>query len=65
MASSTANRLLWAEPLARPRLPADTMNFLKENWAWIVVPILLFVAAVVALIVLGDSDPLGNHEYNL
>lgn len=41
------------------------MKFLKENWVWIVVPILLFVAAVVALIVLGDSDPLGNHEYNL
>ncbi|MFT6111103.1 MAG: ABC-type dipeptide/oligopeptide/nickel transport system permease subunit [Planctomycetota bacterium] len=41
------------------------MKFLKENWVWIVVPILLFVAAVVALIVLGDSDPLGNHGYNL
>ena len=41
------------------------MDFLKENWAWILVPILLFLTAVVVLIVLGDSDPLGAHEYSL
>lgn len=40
------------------------MNFLKENWAWIVVPILLFAAVVVAIIVMG-SDPLQDHGYNL
>ena len=41
------------------------MTFLKENWLWIFLPVLLFVAAAVALIVLGDSESLGNPEYNL
>ena len=41
------------------------MDFLKENWAWILVPVLLFIAAIVALFVLGDADPAGSHEYNL
>ncbi len=40
------------------------MNFLKENWAWIVVPILLFAAVVIAIMVMG-SDPLDQHQYNL
>lgn len=40
------------------------MNFLKENWAWIVVPILLFAAIVIATVLMG-SDPLDAHGYNL
>ncbi len=41
------------------------MDFLKENWAWILIPVLLFVAAVVVLIVLGDAEPAIKNEYNL
>ena len=40
------------------------MKFLKENWAWIVVPILLFAAAVIAIVVLG-KDPSDTHVYPL
>lgn len=40
------------------------MKFLKENWAWIVVPIVVFAAVVVALVVLG-KDPSDAHVYNL
>jgi hypothetical protein len=35
------------------------MGFLRDNWAWIVVPILLVLAAVVALVLLsagGEGD---------
>ena len=38
------------------------MKFLKENWAWIVVPILIFAAAVVAIIMLS-SGPMDQHVY--
>jgi len=40
------------------------MRFLRENWAWIVVPIVLFTAVVVALVVMG-GDPLDQHGYDL
>ncbi|MEZ6013836.1 MAG: hypothetical protein R3F49_01870 [Planctomycetota bacterium] len=40
------------------------MKFLKENWAWIVVPILVFAAVVIVIVMLG-SDPLDQYGYNL
>ena len=39
------------------------MKFLKENWPWIVVPLVLFGAAV--FFVISGSDPLtGNNSYS-
>jgi hypothetical protein len=51
---------------ARPVVPAATsrMKFLKENWAWIVVPILLF-AAVVAVFVNSQSAAEDQNIYDV
>lgn len=49
---------------AVPRRPC-AMQFLKENWPWIVFPIVLFAAAVAALVIFGGGDPLDQHQYNL
>lgn len=38
------------------------MNFLRENWAWIVVPIVLFVAVAIAVVVFS-STPMDQHRY--
>lgn len=40
------------------------MKFLRENWAWIVVPVLLFAAVVIAIVMLG-ADPLDQQGYQL
>jgi hypothetical protein len=40
------------------------MKFLRENWVWIVVPVVLFAAVVVAIAVMG-SDPLDQQGYQL
>lgn len=41
-------------------------NFLKENWLWIVTPVVV-VAAVVLYVVVssGGSDPAADFTYNL
>ena len=39
------------------------MQFLKDNWLWVAVPILLFALVVVAVVLLGPEtqDPNGYH----
>ena len=39
------------------------MGFLRDNWAWIVVPILLVLALVAALIVLSSGGDGGEFVY--
>ena len=40
-------------------------NFLKENWIWIVAPIVVVVAAVAFLLLTTESDPAADFVYNL
>lgn len=39
------------------------MQFLKENWAWIVAPIVLFVAAAAFLYFAGDGAATNDGAY--
>ncbi|MEE2941751.1 MAG: hypothetical protein VX460_15290 [Planctomycetota bacterium] len=38
------------------------MRFLKENWLWIVVPLVLFVAAVAAIVM--STGGAGEQPYS-
>jgi hypothetical protein len=40
-------------------------KFLRENWIWIVAPIVVVVVAVVILLVTTESDPAADFTYNL
>ena len=40
-------------------------KFLKENWIWIVAPVITVVVAVVILLLTTESDPAGDFVYNL
>lgn len=40
------------------------MKFLKENWIWIVAPVLVFALAVAAVVLLG-GEPEDQHTYEL
>lgn len=40
-------------------------KFLKENWLYIVIPILLVVAGVVALVYMAEGDPAAGFQYNI
>lgn len=40
------------------------MKFLKDNWIWIVAPILLFALALAAVMILG-GQPEDQHQYTL
>lgn len=40
-----------------------TMQFLKENWAWIVAPVVLFAAVAVYLYLAGDGSAVGDGGY--
>ena len=39
--------------------------FLKENWIWIVAPIVTVIVAVAVLLLMTESDPAGDFVYNL
>lgn len=39
------------------------MGFLKENWAWILAPIVLFAAAAAFLYFAGDSPVAADGAY--
>ncbi|MFT4647550.1 MAG: ABC-type uncharacterized transport system permease subunit [Planctomycetota bacterium] len=39
------------------------MNFFKENWRWIVLPILAVLILGVVVIVMSNQDGLGAHRY--
>lgn len=41
---------------------ARVMRFLKENWLWIVVPLVLFAAAVAAIVL--STGGAGEQPYN-
>ena len=40
-------------------------NFLKENWIWIVAPVITVIVVVVVILVMSESDPSGDFVYNL
>lgn len=40
-------------------------NFLRENWIWIVAPIVLVLILVVALLVLGGGGDDSPFVYNI
>ncbi len=40
-------------------------KFFKENWLYIVLPILLVVVGVVVLVFMAESDPASGFTYNL
>lgn len=40
-------------------------NFFKENWLYIVVPIVLVVVGVIVLVYMAESDPTSGFTYNL
>lgn len=39
-------------------------DFLKENWIWIVAPIVLVGIAVVVILAMSDDDPAAMFIYN-
>ena len=40
-------------------------TFFKENWIWIVAPIVTVIVAVVILLLTSENDPAGDFVYNL
>ena len=40
-------------------------NFLKENWIYIVLPIVLVVVGVVILVMMSEGDPASAFQYNI
>lgn len=40
-------------------------NFLKQNWIWIVAPIVVVAIAVAILLMTTESDPAADFVYNL
>jgi len=41
------------------------MKFLRENWIWIVAPIVIVMVAMVAVILLTQGDTTSPFIYNL
>ncbi|MFT4538238.1 MAG: hypothetical protein ACI841_002410 [Planctomycetota bacterium] len=41
------------------------MNFLRENWLWILAPIVLVLGAVAYLLVTSESDSSAPFIYNV
>lgn len=40
------------------------MRFLRENWAWILAPIVIVVLIIAAIFLFSESDPLAPQMYN-
>ncbi len=40
-------------------------NFLKENWIWIVAPVITVIVVVAVILIMGESDPSADFVYNL
>lgn len=40
-------------------------KFWRENWLWIVTPVVLILLALAAVIVLGGDDPNARFDYNI
>ena len=41
------------------------MDFLKENWLWIVAPVVTVLIVLALLLILGDSGASDDFQYNL
>ena len=41
------------------------MKFLKENWIWIVAPIVTVIAVVAVILVMSKGDPSADFVYTL
>jgi len=41
------------------------MDYLKDNWRWIVFPIVAVLIIACAMVVLSDRDGLDSHRYDL
>ncbi len=41
------------------------MNFLKENWIWIVAPVVTVLVVLAALLIFSDNGPTDDFTYNL
>ena len=40
-------------------------QFLRENWIWIVAPVLTVVVLVVVILVMSEGDPAADFVYSL
>ncbi len=40
-------------------------DFLKENWIWIVAPVVIVALAVTAIVIFGESGEAVPFEYNI
>jgi len=40
-------------------------HFLKDNWIWIVAPVVMVAVAIAALVVFGESSDVGPMIYNV
>ena len=40
-------------------------NFLKENWIWIVAPVIAVIMVVVVILITSGGDPVEGFIYNL
>lgn len=40
-------------------------KFLKENWIYIVLPIVLVVIGVAVLVIMSEGDPASAFQYNI
>ena len=40
-------------------------RFLRENWIWIVAPVVTVVVALVVILVMGEGDPAADFIYRL
>jgi hypothetical protein len=47
----------------KPRTPMG--NFLRENWLWIVAPIVIVMVLFVAILLMGGSDDTSPFIYNI
>ena len=41
------------------------MNFLKENWLWIVAPVVTVLIILAILMMMGDGGPSDDYSYHL
>ena len=41
------------------------MKFLKDNWLWIVLPVLLAAAVMAYVVFFGSTDPLDEFIYSV
>lgn len=40
-------------------------RFLKENWIWIVAPVVTVIVVVAVILIMSEGDPSADFVYNL